>query len=80
MFALPTFDAHDRLVTAAYSAAITLTLTAIVDPVALENAPLRHRATAPERRPAPSSAASTSHKPSPLEGVTYRMGLRRRRG
>ncbi|MBK8137221.1 MAG: hypothetical protein IPK52_15575 [Chloroflexi bacterium] len=64
-----TFAAHDQLVTAAYSAAITL-IAAIVDPVALENAPLRHRATALN---AVSALIGRLHKskPSPLEGVTH---------
>ena len=64
-----TFAAHDQLVTAAYSAAITL-IAAIVDPVALENAPLRHRATALN---AISALIGRLHKskPSPLEGVTH---------
>ncbi len=64
-----TFAAHDQLVTAAYSAAITL-IAAIVDPVALESAPLRHRATALN---AVSALIGRLHKskPSPLEGVTH---------
>ena len=64
-----TFAAHDQLVTAAYSAAITL-IAAIVDPVALESAPLRHRATALN---AVSALIGRLHKskPSPLEGITH---------
>ena len=64
-----TFAAHDQLLTAAYSAAVTL-IAAIVDPAALEAAPLRHRATALN---AVSTLIGRLHKakPSPLEGVTH---------